>query len=418
MAWAWTAVLACCVVPVGVAAEARQSPASVFRDMVVALRDLGPSRVESTQVLEASSDGRVQSSRPLESVYVFASDGNTGPRAVLRLKGYRVTVADEAVFVEHADMDDGYVRLPRTSQPVRTLRDAFRSLPDPLLVLKMSDADPARVPVDLDERGSGERLVPASIPTSVAGRRQVLLESPTSRLELVQEVETGHIIEAVLDHRGPPNAPEGVTIRSTWTYVWDALEPEEGEAAVEFHRRGRHRLDDVAALRAPLSAQDDGSGRSGAAPPLGLETLDGEMVRLSKLTGRVVVLDFWATWCGPCRRSLPAMQELAEEYEREQAKVEFLAVNVMERGDPGTLTERIRRFMTSRELDLTVLMDRTGVAAKAWNIDAIPVTVVVDSEGMIVGRFRGFQSGSIEELRRTIDALLVEPDGSIRDERP
>ena len=119
-----------------------------------------------------------------------------------------------------------------------------------------------------------------------------------------------------------------------------------------------------------------------------------------------MVLDFWATWCPPCRRGLPEFQKLSEEYEREQADVVFLAVNVLERCAPDQRVDVVRRFMESQGLDLKVLIDRDGDVAEAWGIDAIPLTVVIGPEGEIVARLQGFKPGMSESLRKEIDAAL------------
>lgn len=109
-------------------------------------------------------------------------------------------------------------------------------------------------------------------------------------------------------------------------------------------------------------------------PPLDLPTLDGTARwRLADARGRVVVLNFWATWCEPCRAELPSLELLAARHQNDRFDV--MAVNFRE--GEGT----IRRFLERQPLTLPVLRDGDGAAARAWQVRVFPSTVLIGRDG-------------------------------------
>jgi thiol-disulfide isomerase/thioredoxin len=109
-----------------------------------------------------------------------------------------------------------------------------------------------------------------------------------------------------------------------------------------------------------------------AAPALALKDLDGKGWDLSALQGRAVLLNFWATWCDPCREEMPSLQTLAK---RHEGDLVVLMVNYRE----GATT--IRRFLERMPLALPVLLDSDGAAARAWTPRVFPATVLIDRSG-------------------------------------
>jgi thiol-disulfide isomerase/thioredoxin/outer membrane lipoprotein-sorting protein len=128
-----------------------------------------------------------------------------------------------------------------------------------------------------------------------------------------------------------------------------------------------------------------------------LATLEGRAVKLSALRGKVVVLDFWATWCGPCRRWMPIVARL--ERELRERGVRFYAVN--ERDTP----EQVRRYLRETKLVVPVLMDRTGSVGAAYGAQSIPLTVVVGRDGKVVRALVGLHPE--EDLRAALAAAGV-----------
>lgn len=112
--------------------------------------------------------------------------------------------------------------------------------------------------------------------------------------------------------------------------------------------------------------------RNKAVPALSLAGLDGQPWQLTRLKGRVVVLNFWATWCEPCRAEMPSLNALAQKHPQ---SLVVLAVNHQE-AEP-----RIRRFMETVEINVPVLLDRDGAAARAWTRRIFPTTVLIDATG-------------------------------------
>jgi len=110
---------------------------------------------------------------------------------------------------------------------------------------------------------------------------------------------------------------------------------------------------------------------SGATPPLALRDLDGKEHKLADYKGKVVVLNFWATWCDPCREEMPAMQRLQD---RLAGKLVILAV------DYGEGPPRISEFLKKVPVKFTVLLDRDTSAATAWKVKVLPTTLVIDPE--------------------------------------
>ncbi len=109
--------------------------------------------------------------------------------------------------------------------------------------------------------------------------------------------------------------------------------------------------------------------------PLMLKTLDGTMHDLAKYRGKVVLVNFWATWCEPCRDEMPSIQKLKEKFVDQPFAV--LAVNVDE---PES---RVRAFLEKTPLDLTVVLDPGKPVTKSWNARILPASYVIGRDGRV-----------------------------------
>lgn len=135
------------------------------------------------------------------------------------------------------------------------------------------------------------------------------------------------------------------------------------------------------------------------APPLNLPLLEGGQFSLEDHLGKdIVLLDFWATWCGPCRRSMPAIIEIAKEYA--DKNVVLYAVN---QGEPA---EKADAFIKSEGLDVTVALDYAWQAAREYQVEAIPQLVIVDKDGQIAAVHVGAGPGLKGRVRKQLDELL------------
>jgi peroxiredoxin len=158
----------------------------------------------------------------------------------------------------------------------------------------------------------------------------------------------------------------------------------------------------------PKFAKDDAGGADGLtgtesplvgqlAPPFQLEALDGSKFKLADRKGRVVVLDFWATWCGPCMQSMPVVEDVIREFA--DRDVELLAVNMEEQ------PEQVKAIMERHKFKAPVAIDRDGAVAAKYAVTAIPQTVVIDREGKVARLFVGGGKATADALRKSLQEL-------------
>jgi cytochrome c biogenesis protein CcmG/thiol:disulfide interchange protein DsbE len=143
----------------------------------------------------------------------------------------------------------------------------------------------------------------------------------------------------------------------------------------------------------PLESADDRV----RAPEVALADLEGDTLRLSDHRGKVVLLGFWATWCGPCRREVPRLKTLQAEYASRGLVV--LGLSVDREG-----ADVVRAFVREHGVTWPNAVADEAVIASFGSVDAIPTTYVIDREGNIAHRFVGLQSE--ERLRDAIEPLL------------
>jgi thiol-disulfide isomerase/thioredoxin len=149
----------------------------------------------------------------------------------------------------------------------------------------------------------------------------------------------------------------------------------------------------------------EGGSAAGANSPMvgelatdfGLKQLDGETFRLSKARDRVVVLDFWASWCGPCIQTMPLVEEVVKEIGED--KVHLVAVNIQEA--PARVQAAVERL----GLTATVVLDRDGEAAAAYAANAIPQTVIIDQEGKVTHVFVGGGAKFVAQFRKALEEV-------------
>ncbi len=145
------------------------------------------------------------------------------------------------------------------------------------------------------------------------------------------------------------------------------------------------------------------------APAFSLTDLSGNEVELSSLKGKTVILDFWATWCGPCKMSFPGMQKAIDKYASNE-KVEFLFVNTWETGD--NRKEKVTEFIESNDYDFHVIMDepveegsRDFNVVSEYGINGIPTKIIIGPEGNINFKKVGY-SGNNEKMLKEIGIMI------------
>jgi thiol-disulfide isomerase/thioredoxin len=154
-------------------------------------------------------------------------------------------------------------------------------------------------------------------------------------------------------------------------------------------------------LANPISAGDDDTG---TVPELKAKTLDGKMFDLEKQRGKVVVLNFWATWCGPCVKEIPDFIELQKKYKKKG--LVFVGVSVDKTESP------VKQFVKKQKVNYPMLMTSEKIWERFQKLvpenqrNAVPVTFLVDRKGKI----RGKHIGSVErkELEKELTPLLQE----------
>lgn len=136
------------------------------------------------------------------------------------------------------------------------------------------------------------------------------------------------------------------------------------------------------------------------APDIVLQDLQGQTVKLSDYRGQVVVLNFWASWCSPCKSEMPDLDQIAAELGVDQFGI-LLAVNMT---DGSRETEaKARTYIQDNHFTMRVLLDKGGRAADAYSINSIPTTFVIDQQGRIKAYVIGATSKEI--LRSYINEL-------------
>jgi thiol-disulfide isomerase/thioredoxin len=144
------------------------------------------------------------------------------------------------------------------------------------------------------------------------------------------------------------------------------------------------------------------SGADPSTKGLALVDLGGKKVPLDTLLAKgPVVLDFWATWCGPCRVEMPHLQKIYQELAPKG--VQFCAVSL----DRGMSKTALVQFLQRGSLTLPVYRDETGTLAKAFKVAAIPTTIVFSKGGGIYYQTKGFRPGDEVLLKKKIESLLT-----------
>lgn len=144
---------------------------------------------------------------------------------------------------------------------------------------------------------------------------------------------------------------------------------------------------------APALALDMGS----QAPDFELPSAQGS-VKLSKIQGKVIYLDFWASWCGPCRESFPWMNSMQSKFK--QKGLQVIAINLDANNDDA------QKFLAQHSAQFTVLFDPNGITPRQYGVKGMPTSFLIGKDGKVLFQHKGFNNSDRAELEQKIMAAM------------
>lgn len=270
----------------------------------------------------------------------------------------------------------------------------------PFAALAGSDA---AEPQATTARGQDGQEYPALTVTHQAGIFTMRLDPQT---HLLKEVTLKFTVD-------PMQALEaaGSSGQIHWTFDIKPIDQPLPEQTFEFKTEGSTAFASVEELiqGRPNAAQNEQPGGQGGLPAIKLPLLDGGEFDIAQAGDDIIVLDFWATWCGPCARSLPAIQKVYDWAKEANKPVRIYAVNI------GESAEEIQTFWKERNLSIPVLLDSESAVANSLSINAIPTTLIIH-HGRVVNAHVGAEGDLEKMIKDDIESLLSKPQEDAPDE--
>jgi peroxiredoxin len=156
----------------------------------------------------------------------------------------------------------------------------------------------------------------------------------------------------------------------------------------------------AAALAGSLTVTSLVGASASMAPAFSLPSRSGDTVALAQLKGKVVMLNFWASWCGPCRQEMPLLEQMHKRY----SSLGFTLVGV----NVDANSKDAEEWLGKTPVTFPVLFDRESKVSKMYDVSAMPSTVFIDRQGNVRYLHRGYKAGDEGEYLNQIRALLKE----------
>jgi peroxiredoxin len=156
----------------------------------------------------------------------------------------------------------------------------------------------------------------------------------------------------------------------------------------------------LAAILGSASVLATASDATGPAPAFTLTDLSGASRALSQYKGQVVMVNFWATWCGPCQQEMPLLDQMYKKFK--PVGFTLIGVNVDKDAPP------VKELLARKPVSFPVLLDPTNAVSKAYHLDEMPSSVIIDRNGTIRYVHRGYKPGDENEYQDRIRQLIRE----------
>jgi thiol-disulfide isomerase/thioredoxin len=391
-----------------------------FTDLVNAYRARPALTVNTTVKIELSEGDASANGSEIKGEFIFGPNRT----AVIKLRGFTCYLKDGTLSAVHEATDHSYYTTPDDGSPYYTLMNAFVDIPFPELAIELGEDSIDDVLMQFHPKAPYVQPSLVGIEETEGKAVQNLkLASEHETIEMKVDPETKLIQSMELRVTGGDLVQPGTTLTYKYAYEYKAHDKPLDDSVFTFDPGQRQRVDTMLTLvprAAPgmpgvPGAPDEGGGPAKLvgkpAPKFVLATADGKAVDLEELRGRVVVLDFWASWCGPCMQALPMLHDVAKWTQAEQLPVTVLTINVWEVRDPNANGPDARlasakQTWQKRGFTLPVAMDYTDETAHAYGVSGIPTTVVIRADGVVHEVHVGGGANYVDDLKRDIQAAL------------
>ncbi len=392
--------------------------AAAFEKMVTSHRERPALGVKTTITVELTQGDMTSSSDEVVAEFLFGKNR----KALITLRGYQCLLSEGELIGLHEGNAHSYYRGTDDGSPYYALFNAFLDLPFPHLAIFIGEDSMEDLYMQIQP--SAPNLQPTGVTTveiDGTARRVLTLASDDASFEMMIDPETQLIDSAILEITGGPMVQQGVTMRYEHAFEYEVFDNPAPAERFELKTKGRQRVTMLATLQPPPPAPIDPGAAPGMpgraalagqpAPEFTLATIDGGAVDLGELRGQIVVIDFWATWCGPCIKALPILHDVATWARDEQLPVKIFAINTFEgatlREDtPDGRLKKAKNFWNNKKFTLPVLMDYTDQTAASYGVSGIPTTVIIRADGVVHTAHTGLSPNYAEQLKADIKAAL------------